>query len=750
MKPHDDFDEQNQASLQLLQESSLRISKVTRQLDAVSQERIEKAAGSQPEGNTPRVALQMAEMINSSRSIQPDKSANDKMLVRPMAAKMLDGRLKEVTKPQMSSRRMYNLRSKEPTSQKRSITPEPQPDTYEVQITPLTTHTSALTKEESPVRGKGTTTGTAAHRSRSSVRRMKSQDLPKQAEKAQSAILRSPVNLKRSKGATEGPEVNVNGEKAIEDPGQSMEGSGSTSAGEQNNGYPKKNVVRTRQLSKRRAQVETTLAIRQTGATSNTINEDTADRKTSSKKTQNILGSALNHPIHQDEDENEANWQNPKSKTQVRDERKSVHHDDKNSKGLDYIAKGADAQDCGMIADRNINGEDQEGRAGKHQYKICDRDFYAKGHKLRQLFAGAEEIYYLNHSMEGNKDVERITELVGMFANRISDLESLLKMFPEANSINSLDKLESLENNWLQMIECVNTMNLDTKQLNKPKQFDYIYTYVVANVVLMLREFISHGQVFNAELKMLVLKRPSLDIFIETASSLSSFGSRIMAIRGEKTKATNPKIAGRVEKAILTPLEDVTGVLRRERESIIDREEEQASHREHEKEAAYREQQLARLRERKERAEARKDEWHSLHVARLAAEPDPRRFAHLRLKELASDVDLDANGQPFERLELFAPRIQASPAMSQTTAEDYSDWADEELATLLEGLKTFAGPSVFYDIFATYCRPGESLRRYNVQQTTRKAAYLRRLLMEADLAQSKDSEGWIYSIPVYE
>ncbi|KAF2728419.1 hypothetical protein EJ04DRAFT_504115 [Polyplosphaeria fusca] len=118
----------------------------------------------------------------------------------------------------------------------------------------------------------------------------------------------------------------------------------------------------------------------------------------------------------------------------------------------------------------------------------------------------------------------------------------------------------------------------------------------------------------------------------------------------------------------------------------------------------------------------RKKRWINLHVARKAVEPDIRRAWKLNAPSLPP-LDLeerDANGEPFQRLEVFSKR--STPPVPPCSPLKGPEWPEEAMVALISGLEAYAGPFVFERIFKKYCKPGGSLRNYSVLDLASKAA----------------------------
>ncbi|KAL2353463.1 hypothetical protein BJ546DRAFT_124030 [Cryomyces antarcticus] len=206
---------------------------------------------------------------------------------------------------------------------------------------------------------------------------------------------------------------------------------------------------------------------------------------------------------------------------------------------------------------------------------------------------------------------------------------------------------------------------------------------------------------------------------------------------------------------VVAPLKRVFTIFRKELRHLQDRRKTErsiarsAEHRRRREERA-----LAKVKEARE-TDRKRQQWCDLHLARLAVEPNPRLLGHLRLQEVwrgsrGGGVNVDANGEQFERLQMLGQRSSANPPVADTiSASSAAEWDDGERAALLEGLEMYCGPHVFEKIFRRYCGPHAVLRKYNVTQITQQAAYLRDMFMKDDLANGWQTDQWILDIPVF-
>ena len=156
--------------------------------------------------------------------------------------------------------------------------------------------------------------------------------------------------------------------------------------------------------------------------------------------------------------------------------------------------------------------------------------------------------------------------------------------------------------------------------------------------------------------------------------------------------------------------------------------------------------------ERRDRQQARireiRKKWEKLHDERMWAEGGImswKKREHLKIPD--EHVEMDQNGLPFERTEVFLPRVGPPPGLVDEAAR--REWSMVELSSLCDGLKAYAGPNVFERIFRKYCPTGRELNRYNVTEIVATAAGVREKLIESQRNAYGNVEDWITSIPVW-
>ena len=144
-----------------------------------------------------------------------------------------------------------------------------------------------------------------------------------------------------------------------------------------------------------------------------------------------------------------------------------------------------------------------------------------------------------------------------------------------------------------------------------------------------------------------------------------------------------------------------------------------------------------------------RDKWQKLHYERMLAEgglmPNAKRI-HLQLPD-QYHIETDGNGIPFEREEVFGPRVGPPPDLVE--AASFRQWSLVELSALRDGLKDYAGVSVYERIFWKYCKPRGELNRFSVTEIVVRAAALKEFLTQYQMRKFGDVEGWVLAVPVW-
>ena len=760
--------------MQLLHEDILSAQKKRQNVGIATAVQIKGASSSPSKPTFSGTAHEMADMINSSRSTREVKEGLDAGKVEREVDRALPGKLRKVAQAGDPHEQRYSLRSKtdDTSTQKRTAKHHARPDTYDIDSTPEHHPGSGIQDTFSQKDSEDQITN--SHQERKNTIRKSKRTAAKRSgltssgrtKPAHSTVSTSEKNQSLNLSFAEASDTDHQScEKEKEEP---LHNSTSPVAGEKSTSHRSKLASGKAYGRPRKVHNKNSLTLRQSqAAINNKISDIDGNRRLGSPKISRRRGSAHVESSHEDhiievhrdnETQNSTHDRNinidlarhrkctSKQPNSTLDHN-TLRHDDEQDLEFNETIRGRSRQ---LPEDRNFNSNDESIQSNE---EFRPEDMFGHGNELNAVLASALEL-----SMYGSGTASNISSN-GLQSSLLDDLEgkfSKLRTFVKQQSFDKAmghsEHITVIENFCSEISSNLHVLAEETLRLKAAENaLHKVYARVMPIMAFTLQDLLLFFGLWDSEEEELYLERFGLDIFIELARCLELFYENTASIQEDGiVESEGFESKADTFQKIIKPLKKVCKTFEEERDELLAAEEMQASSIRRREEIAYQERRKARLRERRERAEARRDEWHSLHVARLAAEPDPRRFPHLRLKELASDIDLDANGELFERLELFAPRTQASPAVPHGQHVERIEWTDAELAALLDGLKKFTGPSVFYDIFATYCGPSGPLRSYNVQQITRKAAYLRRILLQANLTQSRESEHWINSIPIYE
>jgi hypothetical protein len=254
------------------------------------------------------------------------------------------------------------------------------------------------------------------------------------------------------------------------------------------------------------------------------------------------------------------------------------------------------------------------------------------------------------------------------------------------------------------------------------------------------------------------LETPGIDMSIEHAQSVSDLCADIAALgkdlyTREKPKQLLVKFQGHLTSAhinVIMPIRSVMDALLRTIEDNRQRELHEQRMRVTAVEEAER-QRIEAFQEEYRRARKYKiAQWQRLHEWRRYSE---RGFLSLVKQNLLAyeelpHAELDADGLPFERVDVFAPlRVRVGPSLLQMQAARAKSWSIQQEQDLCEGLKDFAGEDVLIRIFSKYC--GKSLTNFSVSDIVTHAADLReRWLLESQESQ-QTAPAWVQQIPVW-
>jgi hypothetical protein len=157
----------------------------------------------------------------------------------------------------------------------------------------------------------------------------------------------------------------------------------------------------------------------------------------------------------------------------------------------------------------------------------------------------------------------------------------------------------------------------------------------------------------------------------------------------------------------------------------------------------------ARRAQEEARASRLRQKWQKLHTERMLIEGGLMRAskrAHLAIPD-EYHTEYDHNGIPFEREEIFHPRIGPPPDLVEAALKQ--QWSLVELSALSDGLKAYTGEHVFERTFRRYCGPGRELNKYNVTDIVAMAVQVKERLVDDQRRKYGDVEQWILDVPVW-
>ncbi|KAF2159246.1 hypothetical protein M409DRAFT_60953 [Zasmidium cellare ATCC 36951] len=272
-----------------------------------------------------------------------------------------------------------------------------------------------------------------------------------------------------------------------------------------------------------------------------------------------------------------------------------------------------------------------------------------------------------------------------------------------------------------------------------------IYLYVIPALVKLLKETIEAYETIDGRgARGASITIDHLQTVIRLVALILQLGASAMEYARPDSELS---VVKPVKHDILKPLKEVRDGLIR---YILTKEQDEINTRHRAREDA----EIARqLREEEEEQARRKREnhikslWRTLHDERLDVTGfvDKAKAKHLRMPY--ATVELDQNGEPFERLEVFRHRIGPHPVHVELARQ--REWTVEQVQALLEGLRRYAGRRVFQDIFRVYCRGTGILSDYNVTEIVTIAADMKEHLEEEQMEVYGAIDQWVQQIPVW-
>ncbi|KAI6850129.1 hypothetical protein KC332_g179 [Hortaea werneckii] len=274
-----------------------------------------------------------------------------------------------------------------------------------------------------------------------------------------------------------------------------------------------------------------------------------------------------------------------------------------------------------------------------------------------------------------------------------------------------------------------------------------IYFHLLPKLTELLRAIVKHYEELDT------VEATRNDLTLGHLKSIVAFVQMVLDL-GDGAKKYNPRpptnlaLVKPVENGILAPLKTMNAALKK---VVRSKELEQQSHEDGRHQAKLRAEELERE-AKVERWQAKiskaRLKWELLHNERLWAEGfvgSARKHRHLAPPEPM--LELDHNGVPFDRVEVFKNRI--GPSRAAVNALSDLVWEPEQLAALDAGLRTYKGEFVFESIFRKYCGKGGPLRPFNVTEIVVCAADYKKYMEEYQKNAIGQVEDWVEQIPVW-
>ncbi|KAF2193017.1 hypothetical protein K469DRAFT_745422 [Zopfia rhizophila CBS 207.26] len=137
--------------------------------------------------------------------------------------------------------------------------------------------------------------------------------------------------------------------------------------------------------------------------------------------------------------------------------------------------------------------------------------------------------------------------------------------------------------------------------------------------------------------------------------------------------------------------------------------------------------------------------WQTLHTVRMQCEPNVAEHKRLKCPNISDLEERDANGDLIERVDIFNHRT--TPPRNRPSV-DGRKWTDKQMTALVNGLRSYTGPTVFESLFRRYCRPGQPLREFTVTEITEQARSLKEMIITMDQMKGIETEEWVRKIPI--
>lgn len=394
----------------------------------------------------------------------------------------------------------------------------------------------------------------------------------------------------------------------------------------------------------------------------------------------------------------------------------------------------------------------QPAKNAKRQHQIVNlgqnHELYDQQSVLREAYQTAGEIgwAYKDGKKHSRSDVDLDDDQVKALKKLCGKAKSKLSSLKEP--MDDDEFVSDPPEEFARISDEVRTLRTTTEYLGDENKVNNIYFHLFPNLLELLRQTVDlYGEMDKGEQGL----TPERSITVHHLGVVVSLIGLITSLHDTMQRKYCEPQPGLCVKA---PVRKIALLLRSVQERFF-REISQHHRKEQQKlEDIARAEEDALLEERHRREEAIaeqraaiRNKWLHLHDERRHADVNilPRwKLAHLRVPEL--EPDRDGNGEPFERVEVFAPRFGPSVASMEKARQ--VEWTAVELDALRTGLEEFAGPRLFVKLFRRYCTRGRPLNRFNVTEIVTLAADMRQWV-EDQQRRSGGVQDWVLDVKPY-
>ncbi|KAF1984935.1 hypothetical protein K402DRAFT_395309 [Aulographum hederae CBS 113979] len=347
-----------------------------------------------------------------------------------------------------------------------------------------------------------------------------------------------------------------------------------------------------------------------------------------------------------------------------------------------------------------------------------------------------------------NQEKFRVEPQIGLIQSLVRQCQNLAKFFEDRES--SIPEREQAEDELHRALQAV----VPPSDFNDPYQrrlyIQETYTVLIPCLVRVLRRAMGYHVAASRDANTYTISE--LDRLINLVDQII----RLIDLTRDWTKdkavrpASGDNIVKPIRDGVAAPLRKVKARLLKTLSSR------QEAAREKARQAAHFAQAERQRKREEQKREARRldndvrQRRNNLYLARCKAEPSFILQRNLIMAEDYWDRDLDADGVPFERSDIFEAR---TGPVKQHHCRDMGEWnmqvPEEEhlMLTLAGALEKFQGPQVFHRIFAAHCGPGGALRDFTVLQILRQAWYFRTRMLRHYAELEEEAPAYLKDMP---